>query len=81
MTKIFKSVNYITKEELSELTKSRVNSIENQKLLQDPLTNKYYLYPPFFRYRKKHCRYEDRIYETKWETFLIKFGRSYGSMV
>jgi hypothetical protein len=73
-------VNNITKEELSELTKIRVNSIENRQLLQDPLTNKYYLYLSLDIGEKNIAGYEDRIHETKWETFLIKFGRSYGSM-
>jgi len=37
-------VAYISKEEVSELCGIKINSIEGQQLLRDPLTGKYYLY-------------------------------------
>ncbi|MEM2178257.1 MAG: hypothetical protein QXI49_06205 [Candidatus Methanomethylicaceae archaeon] len=67
----FKLVTYITKEELSEISGVKINSIENQQLLQDPLTNKYYLYLSLDIGERNIAGYEDKIYETKWETFLL----------
>lgn len=67
----FHLVNSIPKEELSMMIKKEVQSIENQQLLKDPLTNRYHLYLSLDVSDKNVAGDERRIYESKWETFLL----------
>lgn len=64
-------VTWITKEELSEMTKARVQSIENQQLLRDPTTGHYHLYLSLDVAQENLAGKESRIFESKWETFLL----------
>ena len=64
-------VSWITKEELSEMSKKTVQSIENQQLLRDPLTSMYHLYLSVDVAERNIAGDEKRIFESKWETFLL----------
>lgn len=63
--------SWLTKEELSEMIGRNVNSIENQQLLKDPLTGKYHLYLSLDVAPANIAGYTDKIYESKWETYLL----------
>ena len=67
----FNLVYSISKEELSEYIGKQVQSIENQQLLKDPFTGKYHLYLSVDLYEKNIAGNYKRIYESKWETFLL----------
>ncbi len=64
-------VTWITKEELSEMVGRTVQSIENQQLLRDPLTGKYHLYLSIDVAERNVAGDAGRIFESKWETFLL----------
>jgi len=64
-------VAWLTKEEVSELVGRAVQSIENQQLLRDPLTGKYHLYLSLDTSERNVAGDEKRIYDSKWETFLL----------
>jgi hypothetical protein len=64
-------ITWLTKEELSEITGKTVQSIENQQLLRDPLSGKYYLYLSIDIAEKNIAGNEKKIFESKWETFLL----------
>lgn len=61
----------ITKEELSEIMGRTVQSIENQQLLRDPLTDRYFLYLSVDVADENIAGKADAIYESKWETYLM----------
>jgi len=67
----FTLATWITKEELSEIIGERIQSIENQQLLRDPATGKYHLYLSLDVYRENVAGEATRIYESKWETYLM----------
>ena len=67
----FSLVTWITKEELSEMAKVTVHSIENQQLLRDPLTGMYHLYLSVDVAEENVAGDERKIFESKWETFLL----------
>ncbi len=62
---------WITKEELSEMAKTQVLSIENQQLLKDPLTGRYHLYLSLNVSRESAAAGGNRFIESRWETFLL----------
>ncbi|MGB9895427.1 MAG: hypothetical protein ACPLN2_05925 [Thermoproteota archaeon] len=64
-------VTWISKEELSETIKAKVQSIENQQLLKDPSTGRYHLYLSLDVAQENLAGEESRIFESKWETFLL----------
>ncbi|HDJ89069.1 MAG TPA: hypothetical protein ENG40_00035 [Thermoprotei archaeon] len=64
-------VNWITKEELSEMIGKAVQSIENQQLIRDPLTGKYHLYLSIDVFEENIAGRVDKIYASKWETYLL----------
>ncbi|MEM0003596.1 MAG: hypothetical protein QXS21_06730 [Thermoproteota archaeon] len=64
-------VTWISKEELSEMTKTNVQSIENQQLLRDPSTGRYHLYLSLDIARENVAGRENKTIESKWETFLL----------
>jgi hypothetical protein len=64
-------VTWLTKEELSVLAGKNVQSIENQQLLRDPLTSRYHLYLSVDVAESNVAGDERRIFESKWETFLL----------
>ena len=67
----FSLVSWITKEELSEIVGATVQSIEGQQLVRDPLTGKYYLYLSIDVARENVAGEETRVFESKWETYLL----------
>lgn len=67
----FSLVTWITKEELSEITGKIVQSIENQQILRDPLTGMYHLYLSIDIAERNIAGDEKRIFESRWETFLL----------
>jgi len=67
----FSLVTWITKDELSEIVGERVQSIENQQLLRDPNTGLYHLYLSIDVYRENVAGDASRVYESKWETYLL----------
>ncbi len=67
----FYKVSWITKEELTEIIGRQVNSIENQQLLKDPLTGKYHLYLSLDVAQENIAGFSDKIYRSKWETYLL----------
>ena len=64
-------VTWLTKEELSESIGKTVQSIENQQLLRDPFSGKYHLYLSVDIAERNVAGDEKRIFESKWETFLL----------
>ncbi|MEM2598492.1 MAG: hypothetical protein QW482_02125 [Thermoproteota archaeon] len=64
-------VTWITKEELSEMTKTQILSIENQQLLKDPLTGRYHLYLSLNVSRENLVVEGKAFTESRWETFLL----------
>jgi len=64
-------VTWITKEELSDIIGEKVQSIENQQLLRDPMTGLYHLYLSVDISRENIAGDADRVYESKWETYLL----------
>ena len=64
-------ITCVSKEELSEAIKARVQSIENQQLLRDPSTGRYHLYLSLDIAQENLAGEESRIFESKWETFLL----------
>jgi hypothetical protein len=64
-------VTWLMKEELSEFVGRTVQSIENQQLLRDPLTGKYHLYLSLDTAERNIAGDEKKIFESKWETFLL----------
>ncbi len=67
----FELSNRVTKEEVTRLAGVEVQSIENQQLLQDPLTGDYHLYLSLDVYRANVAGDSERVYESRWETFLL----------
>jgi len=67
----FKLSTSLSKEEVSDLAGERVQSIENQQLLRDPLTGRYHLYLSLDVQNVNVAGQSDRIYESRWETFLL----------
>ncbi len=63
----FTLVHRITKEELSEMVKTEILSIENQQLLRDPLTDRYHLYLSVNIVLE---RKEDKVVR-RWDTLLL----------
>lgn len=76
---IYRSINgesygltsWITKEELSEISGKNVQSIENQQLLRDPLTEEYFLYLSLDVANENIAGRANRTHESKWETYLL----------
>ncbi len=64
-------VSYISKEELSEVIGVTVHSIENQQILRDPLTGRFFLYLSVDRSEENVAGREDETYRSKWETYLL----------
>jgi len=62
---------WITKEELSEMAGTQVHSIENQQILRDPLTERFHLYLSLDVARENIAGDAKRIFESKWETYLL----------
>lgn len=67
----FRLATWITKEELSEIVEGTVQSIENQQLLRDPMTGRYHLYLSIDLYRVNIAGRSNKVYESKWETYLM----------
>jgi len=67
----FSLVSWITKEELSDIIGRQVHSIEGQQLLRDPLTGKYYLYLSIDVAQENIAGEAERVFESKWETYLL----------
>jgi len=67
----FSLATWISKEELSEIIGITVQSIENQQLVRDPLTGRYYLYLSVDIAERNVAGDANRIYESKWETYLL----------
>ncbi len=63
--------SWITKEELSEITGVTVHGIENQQLLRDPSTGRYFLYLSLDVARENIAGRSDKTHESKWETYLM----------
>ncbi|MEM3078778.1 MAG: hypothetical protein QXF21_00490, partial [Thermoproteota archaeon] len=61
-------VTWITKEELSEMTKTQILSIENQQLLKDPSTGRYHLYLSLNVSRENILVEGKPFTESRWET-------------
>ena len=64
-------VTQITKEELSEFIGKTVQSIENQQFLRDPLTGNYHLYLSIDVAERNIAGVPERVFESKWETYLL----------
>jgi hypothetical protein len=64
-------VSRITKEELSKISGVKIQSIENQQLLRDPLTDRYFLYLSVDVTEENIAGKVDEVYESKWETYLM----------
>jgi len=62
---------WITKEELSDMTGMHVHSIENQQILKDPLTERFHLYLSLDIAKENIAGDAKRIFESKWETYLL----------
>jgi len=67
----FGLVSWITKEELSEIVGRQVQSIEGQQLLRDPLTGKYHLYLSIDVAQENVAGEAERVFESRWETYLL----------
>jgi len=61
----------ITKEELAGICGKEVHSIEGQQLLRDPLTGLYFLYLSVDTAKENVAGGTDRVYESRWETYLM----------
>ena len=61
----------LSKEEISEMVGERVQSIENQQLLRDPTTGRFHLYLSLDVCRENVAGQADRVYDSRWETFLL----------
>jgi len=61
----------ITKEELGGICGKDVHSIEGQQLLRDPLTGLYFLYLSVDVAKENIAGGTDRVYESRWETYLM----------
>jgi len=68
----FSLASRVTKEELSEVTGRTVQSIENQQLLRDPSTDRFCLYLSLDVAEKNIAGKESRLYESRWETYLMR---------
>jgi len=64
-------ISWITKEELSSMAGVDVQSIENQQLIRDPSSLRYHLYLSLDMAERNVAGDEKRIYESRWETFLL----------
>ncbi|MCD6537453.1 hypothetical protein J7L18_02425 [Candidatus Bathyarchaeota archaeon] len=64
-------VNRISKEEVGEAAGVKVHSIENQQMLRDPFTGRYFLYLSVDIAERNIAGRADRTFESKWETFLM----------
>jgi hypothetical protein len=64
-------ISSISKEEVSAASGLRVQSIENQQILRDPLTGLYHLYLSIDVAGENVAGSADRIYESRWETYLL----------
>ncbi len=62
---------WISKEELSEISGATVQSIENQQLLKDPATGKYFLYLSVDVAKENIAGRDDKIHTGVWETYLM----------
>ena len=62
---------WISKEELSEISGVSIQSIENQQLLKDPSTGKYFLYLSTDVSKENIAGRDHRIYGADWETYLM----------
>jgi len=61
----------ISKEELSEISGVTVQSIENQQLLKDPATGKYFLYLSVDVAKENIAGRDYDVHRGNWETFLM----------
>jgi len=61
----------MSKEELSEFIGVKVQSIENQQLIRDPLTGNYHLYLSIDIAGENIAGWENRVFESKWVTYLL----------
>ncbi|MBO3803821.1 MAG: hypothetical protein JTT11_08160 [Candidatus Brockarchaeota archaeon] len=67
----FNLASSITKEELGGICGKKVNSIEGQQLLRDPLTGSYFLYLSVDTAEENVAGAADRVCESRWETYLV----------
>jgi len=67
----FRSAASITKEELSGICGKEIHSIEGQQLLRDPLTGLYHLYLSVDTAKANVAGVTDKVYESRWETYLM----------
>jgi len=67
----FSLAESITKEELGGICGREVHSIEGQQLLRDPLTGLYFLYLSVDTAKENIAGETDKVYESKWETYLM----------
>lgn len=61
----------LTKEEVGEMAKTQVHSIENQQILKDPLTGRFHLFLSLDIAEENRAGSENKVFESKWETFLL----------
>ncbi len=61
----------MSKEELSEVVGAIVQSIEGSQILRDPLTGRYMLYLSVDVAGENVAGREGRVYESKWQTYLM----------
>ena len=64
-------INRIHKDELSEIVGVKVHSIENQQLLRDPFTGRYFLYLSVDVSEKNIAGRTNRTFESIWQTYLL----------
>ena len=67
----FDLASSVSKEEVSELSGEVIQSIENQQLLRDPSSGAWHLYLSLDVYSENVAGDAERVYESKWETFLL----------
>ena len=67
----FALVKSLSKDEVSRMAGENIQSIENQQLLKDPSTANWHLYLSLDVYRENAAGDAERVYESKWETYLL----------
>jgi len=67
----FELATSLGKEEVSAMAGDVIQSIENQQLLRDPSTGEWRLYLSLDVYRENVAGDAERVYESKWETYLL----------
>lgn len=64
-------VYFMSKEELSEVVGLTVHSVEGTQILRDPSTGMYMLYLSIDVAERNIAGEEGRVYESKWQTYLM----------